>query len=243
MKVLTIDIENSPNMAYVWGLFKQTISINQIEEAGSVIAFAAKWHDDKKIMFHSDFHDGHQEMLQAAHALLSEADVVVHFNGTPFDIPHLNREFLLANMLPPAPFQQVDLLKHVRKHFKFVSNKLDFVCQQLGIGAKVSHSGFQLWWDCMHGSERAWNKMRTYNKQDVVITEKLYDRLSPWITIPSVSLYEDELECCTNCGKTNLQSRGFAYTNVAVYRRFQCQDCGKWLRSKSAEKTTELRSL
>lgn len=227
----------------MWGLFKQNISISSIQESASVIAFAAKWRHDKKVLFHSDFHDGHEEMLQVAHGLLSEADVVVHYNGTRFDIPHLNREFLLAGMSPPAPFQQVDLLRHVRKHFNFTSNKLDYVCQALNLGSKVSHSGFQLWLDCIAGDSKAWNNMRAYNKQDVVITEKLYDRLSPWINAPSVSLYSEELECCTACGSTDLQSRGFAYTSVSQYRRFQCQRCGKWLRSKTSEKTTEMRSL
>jgi len=242
MKILTLDIENAPNLAYVWGLFKQNISLAQIEETGSVIAFAAKWHGKSKVHFHSDFHDGHEGMLEAAHALISEADVIVHYNGTSFDMPHLNREFLLAGMPPPAPYQQVDLLRHVRKHFKFTSNKLDYVCQSLGLGEKTSHSGFQLWVDCMAGDEKAWNLMKKYNKQDVVITEKLYDKLATWINAPSISLYIDESDCCTACGSTDLQSRGYAYTAVSVYKRYQCQSCGKWLRGKSAEKSTTLRS-
>ncbi len=170
MKILTVDIECSPNLAYVWGLFNQNVSLSQLVETGEVISFAAKWHGKKEVLFYSTYHDGKQEMLQAAHDLLSEADVVVGYNSKRFDMIHLNKEFVLANMEPPAPYAQVDLLNVVRRQFRFTSNKLDHVAQQLGLGSKTAHTGFQLWVDCMAGKQKAWNLMRKYNKQDVVIT-------------------------------------------------------------------------
>jgi len=76
LRLLTLDIETSPNLAHVWGLFKQNIGLNQLMESGQVISFAAKWHGDKKVLFYSDHHNGHDVMVQAAHDLLSEADAV-----------------------------------------------------------------------------------------------------------------------------------------------------------------------
>lgn len=236
MKILTVDIETSPNLAYVWGLFKQNVAISQIEEAGEVICFAAKWLGSDEILYYSLHHDGKQEMLNAAYNLLSEADAVVHYNGARFDIPHLNREFILAGMTPPAPFAQIDLLRTVKSKFRFVSNKLDFVSQALGIGAKTSHTGFQLWLDCLAGDEEAWGLMREYNKQDVVITENLYTRLLPWIQPhPAVPLFDTETPTsgdplCPNCGGDTLKPRGRAYTSVSVFQRYRCDDCGKWSR-------------
>lgn len=243
MKVLTIDIECSPNMAYVWGLFNQNVSLTQLEEAGEVIAFAAKWLGKKKVEFYSVHHDGKQVMLDHAHRLLEEADVVVGYNSKNFDMKHLNREFILAGMEPPAPYQQVDLLHVVRSNFRFVSNKLDFVAQELGLGAKTSHTGFQLWLDCMADKAAAWKLMKKYNVQDVVLTEDLYTRLRPWIAgHPSHALYNDEAHVCPNCGSTELEKRGYAYTAASKFQRYRCV-CGKWSRGNKRVGATDVQGI
>lgn len=213
------------------------MSLTQLEQAGEVISFAAKWHGQKKVHFYSVFHDGKEAMVQAAHDLLSEADVVVGYNSKNFDMKHLHREFFLLGMSPPAPYKNVDLMHVVKANFRFTSNKLDHVVQELGIGAKVSHTGFQLWLDCMAGSEKAWALMRKYNIGDIKVTEALYDKLLPWIsTHPSHALYDGRAEedSCMNCGSTELQKRGYAYTNVSQFQQYQCKDCGKWVRGAKA---------
>ena len=37
MKLLFLDIETSPNQAYVWGLFKQNIGISQMTDSSRVM--------------------------------------------------------------------------------------------------------------------------------------------------------------------------------------------------------------
>ncbi len=245
MKILTLDIECSPNLAYVWGLFNQNVSLAQLVDTGEVISFAAKWHGKKQVLFFSTYHDGKAAMLQAAHDLLTEADVVVGYNSKRFDMIHLNKEFVLAGMLPPAPYQQVDLLNVVRRQFRFTSNKLDHVAQKLGLGAKTSHTGFQLWVDCMAGKEAAWNLMRRYNRQDVVITEKLYDKLLPWIhNHPATGLVDGLREDnCPNCGSVDLKREGFAFTNLGKFQRFSCNRCGKWSRSGKRVDNVDIRGI
>lgn len=245
MKILTIDIENSPNLAHVWGLWNNNVSLAQLMESQEVISFAAKWHGKKQVLFFSVHHDGKEAMLQAAHDLLSEADVVVHYNGKKFDIPHLNREFIENGMQPPAPFAQVDLLHVVKRQFRFPSNKLDYVAQTLGIGGKTAHTGHQLWVDCMAGKDTAWNMMRKYNKQDVVITEKLYDKLLPWISShPAHALYNPSLEdTCPNCGSEDLKREGYAFTTVGKFQRFSCNGCGKWSRSGKRVDGVDVRGM
>lgn len=233
MKILTIDIENRPNLAYVWGLWDQNVGLAQLVESAQTISFAAKWHGSKKVEFYSVHHHGKEEMLAQAHRLLSEADVVVGYNSKNFDMKHLNKEFILAGMEPPAPYAQVDLLAVVRRQFKFTSNKLDFVVQALNLGAKTAHSGFDLWVRCMAGEDKAWSLMRKYNKQDVVITEKLYDKLLPWIPAhPAHGLYNPNVaDTCPNCGSEELTRKGYAFTGTGKFQRYQCADCGKWSRS------------
>lgn len=226
MKVLTLDIETAPNLAYVWALFKQTVAINQLAEVSTVICWAAKWHDKKGVEFRSDHHDGHDAMIARAHELLDEADVVVGWNSKAFDVKHLQREFLLADLPPAAPHHDVDLLTIARNRFKFASNKLNHVAKQLGVGAKVQHTGFELWRDCMSGDAKAWALMKRYNIQDVRLTEQLYDRLLPWIARhPHQGLYGGPKAGCPRCGSLHAIIRGHRTTAVGRYPRYQCQVC------------------
>lgn len=245
-RILVLDIETSPNLAYVWGLFKQDVSLSQIHSTGQVISFAARWHGSKQIEFWSDHHNGHAEMLGRAWKLLDEADIVVHWNGTSFDIPHLNREFALAGMAPPSPFKQVDLCLIVRKQFRFVSNKLDHIAHQLGVGGKLGHAGFGLWLACLAGDDKAWSTMRRYNRRDVEITDKVYEQLKPWIpSHPHVGLYEldPETNRCGRCGSEDLGWRGFAVTSLSKFRRYQCKGCGGWGRAKIKETGVDARPV
>lgn len=238
MKILVLDIETAPNLAYVWGLWDQNVGVNQVEEFGHVICFAAKWLHQKKVRFHSDHHDGHAEMVEAAWALMSEADVVVHYNGKAFDVKHLHREFLLADLGPPAPHKDIDLLSVARQRFKFASNKLDSVAKALGIGAKVQHGGFELWRDCIRDDPKAWATMRRYNIGDVRLTEEVYLRMLPWIKAhPAPGLYDDSWTVtarCTQCGGRDLVEDGYAMTSTTRFRRYRCRGCGAWLRGVEA---------
>lgn len=244
-KVLTIDIETMPHLAHVWDIWNQNIALKQVKELGRVTCFAAKLLNDDVVRYSSDFHNGHAAMVKDAWDLLTYADVVVTYNGKSFDIRHLNREFLLAGLGPPAPYQHIDLYQVAKQKFKFASNKLDFISQQLDIGSKVKHAGFELWIDCMNGNIDAWDKMREYNMQDVVLTEELYTILLPWISNhPNMSLFsDDEVEGCTRCGSMDYQQRGTYENSFATYQRFWCKDCKGWFKHKLSDRITEHRSV
>lgn len=240
MKTLLLDIETAPNLVYVWGMWKQNVTMDKIVDNGHVLCYTAKWHGDDKVMFSSVFHHGEKRMLKSAHKLLDEADAVVHYNGKSFDIPTLNREFLTRGLTPPAPYKQVDLLEVVRDQFNFPINKLDYVCKRLGLGEKVRHPGFQMWIDCMARDEKAWDTMMKYNKQDVVILERLYDKLRPWVrNHPNAGAFDDRPDACPKCGEEGqLQKRGYAVTRDTKYPRYQCGACGGWSRGKKSVSKT-----
>lgn len=243
MKILTLDIETSPHKGFHFGLFNQNFSLGQIEQWTEVLCFASKWYGNPEVEFYSNFHNGHDYMVNQAHRLLSEADVLVTYNGKSFDAKHLNREFELARLGPPAPYQHVDLYLVNKSQFRFGSTKLDHFAQELGIGEKKHTGGFQLWIDCMNGDISAWSRMREYNMQDVVLTEQVFDRIRPWIpNAPNVNLYEGTSHLCPRCGSEDLERRGFRYTSIAKYQRLRCRDCLGWSTSGKAEQVSELRS-
>ena len=199
MKLLFLDIETSPNVCYTWGLHHQDISPNQIITPSSILCWSAQWYGEKQQIFFSR-RTGFNAMIKAAHKVLEAADAVCHYNGNGFDIPRLNQEFLRLSLTPPAPAQQIDLLRVAQSRFGLPSNKLEFVAPYFGIGAKVKHPGMELWTGCINNDAASWKLMETYNKQDVALLVKLYEKLLPWIpNHPNMNHFVDGKErCCTN---------------------------------------------
>lgn len=203
------------------------------------MCYAAKWYGNDKLYFKSVYKHGKDDMLKSIHALMDEADAIVHYNGSRFDIPIIHKEFLLNGMSPPAPSKQIDLLQVARRQFRFVSNKLDYVAQALGLGKKTEHEGHSLWLKCMNNDRRAWKTMEEYNKNDVILLEKVYDKFKGWIKQhPNHNAYSPDI-CCPNCSSRKLHARGTQRSRVAVYQRWQCQDCGSWSRSSKADKKSK----
>lgn len=230
-RILTVDIESKPHTVYTWGLWDQNVGINQIKEAGGMISFAAKWLGDDDVLFYSEYHDGLLPMIHAIWNLLSEADIVITYNGDRYDFKRLNNEFLLHGMTPPAPYQSIDLIKTNRNRFDLPSRKLDYLVQSMGVGAKVKHQGFDLWVDCMAGDPEAWEKMKEYNIGDVIVTEGAYLQLLPWLTsTPHYALFTGDIAACPYCGSKEVTENGTTHTKVQSYQLFQCADCGGWMR-------------
>lgn len=230
-RILTLDIESRPMMSYHWGLWDQNVGIGQIVHHGGMMCFAAKWLGDKDVLFYSDHADGYTAMLEAAHKLLSEADIVIGYNSDRYDIKKLNNAFMLAGMTPPKPFKSIDLIKTNKNRFDLPSRKLDYLVQQSGVGAKVKHQGFDLWIDCMAGDAAAWQVMEKYNRGDVLITEKAYLRLLPWITnAPHHGMFTQDAHSCPNCGSKKLKRDGLTHTNVTSYQLYECLNCHAWVR-------------
>lgn len=249
MKTLLIDIETTPNLAHVWGLWDQNIGLNQLLIPSEMLCFAAKWYGEPKMYFgRQRALDGDKEqMLELSYSLLNEADAVMHFNGKRFDTPWLNTEFALRGWAPPAPFQQIDLLLAIRKQFKLPSNKLEYALRAFGLEGKKKHEGHELWIKCMSWDPAAWRRMTAYNKRDVRALEDLYNRIQPWIpNHPNVALYEDDPEIgqiCPGCGSTALTLQGHRYTSMGKYQRFQCNDCHKWSSSGKRVAGVDLREV
>lgn len=245
MKILFWDIETSPNVADVWGLWDQNVGLGQLHESTRVLCFAAKWAGKKeKTKFFSEWTHGREDMLEQAWQLLNEADVVVSYNGDRFDTQHLNREFVQAGMSPPSPFKSVDVLKSVKQRFRFPSNKLAYVSKVLGLEGKLQHEGHALWTKVLAGDAKAQKVMERYNVQDVVLLEKVHDKLLPWlVNYPNVNLYKGDGAGCPKCGSVHIQRRGTVATAARTYQRLFCTDCGSWSRNNVTEDKTKITGI
>lgn len=233
-KVLFLDIEWAPATAYVWRMWDENISPDQLIDHGGMLCFCAKWGNSKEFLFFSEWEDGRAGMAQAALDLLSEADAVVTYNGDRYDLPKILGEILLANLTPPPPVTSIDVIKAVKK-FGFNMNRLAYIGPLLVQQGKVKHEGFNLWKDVMNGKATAQARMRKYCIQDVRLLEKLYQRIRPFIkNHPHMGTTKKE---CGACGSSHVQSRGYRRTKHFRIQRVQCQSCGSWsegVRSKVA---------
>jgi len=232
-RVLLIDIETSLQLSYHFGQWGVNINPELTVEPTRMLCFAAKWLGEKEVIFASEWRQGRDMMIALAHDLLNEADVVVHYYGSRFDVPHLNREFFLAGLTPPSPYKQVDLKLAVSKRFKFDSNKLEFISRACGLEGKIKHEGAMLWRKVQEGDAAAQGRMEKYNVRDTALLEECYERLLPWLPNPPHRHLYDGDGACPNCGSDDLRRDGEYQTALSVFARYSCGNCGSWFRSSS----------
>lgn len=248
-RILILDIETAPNVAYVWRFFKENVGAKQVIENSYMLSFAAKWLMEDTIYYEDLSNQHEKDMLTVLHALLDEADIVVAHNGDGFDLPHIQGRFLMHGIQPPAPYKQVDTVKVARKEFNFPSNSLEYLSTVLDLpikkGGHKKFPGFELWLGVLRNDPEAWAEMKEYNIDDIKTLELLYLKMLPYMRFhPNVAVYDDgDADVCPKCGSAHIQYRGYAHTNVGRYHRFQCNTCGGWGRSRYDARPKEERQL
>ena len=238
-RILILDIETAPNLAYVWGFFKEHIAPKQVLEDCSILSWSAKWLGDKDIMYADTQQSSELDILTDLCYFLDKADIVIGHNLKRFDMPKIRGRCLVNGISLPSPYKEIDTYTTARRAFGFDRNTLAEIARMLGVEAKGDHKkfpGFELWSECLKGNNAAWKDMKKYNKQDVLVTEQVYLKIRPYITNhPAVTVHgEIEDICCPKCGADEgfQERRGYAYTNVGKYQRYKCNHCGGWHRGR-----------
>jgi DNA polymerase elongation subunit (family B) len=243
-KILLFDIETSAIKAHVWGGYEQNVGRNQVREDWYLLSWAAKWHGEDEV-FYEDVRssgksskDKDRKILKGIHKLLMEADIVVGHNSDKFDIKKLNARFIKYGMKPISHYKKVDTLKIARKHFNFTFNTLAYLAEYLEVGeSKSEHKkfpGMELWNACMDGDRltrrEAFEEMELYNKKDVTVLEKVYNKLAPFEPSLKFSTYHQTTVC--SCGSYTFIKDGITYTASGNYQRYVCKGCGKVFRDR-----------
>lgn len=230
LRVLFYDIETAPNLSYTWGKYDQNVIA--FKQEWEMLSFAYKWKGESKVhvVGRDDFTDKtDKSLVKALWALLNEADATVAHNGDQFDDKKSRAKFIEHDLPPPAPYKTIDTKKIAKNNFQFNSNSLNDLGKTLKLGKKIETGGFELWLKCMAGDPAAWRKMKRYNKQDVILLEKVYNKLKIWDARHlHLSAMEGKPEGCPVCGSNHVQSRGLSYTRATQRRKFQCMDCNHW---------------
>lgn len=244
-RVLLFDLETSPNIGYSWGKWEQNII--EYTQDWRILSVGWKWLGEGPVEVKGlcDFPGYKKDKLNDEHLvnllwkLFNRADVIVAHNGRAFDSKKATARFIALGLPPPAPYKQVDTLKTARKFFKFDSNKLDDLGQYLKLGRKLPHTGFHLWKGCMGGDKKSWKMMKEYNKQDVILLEKIYLKFRGWDTgHPDMTLYHhvDKVECPVCLSQKTIR-RGYAMLKKRIKQRFSCLNCNHWFSGNYVDRT------
>lgn len=203
----------------------------------TILSVAYKWLGEKVQVEACDT-QSEKKLLLKLHSLLDQAEIVIAHNGDAFDIKKINARFMVHKIPPPSPYRTIDTKKVAKRVAAFDSNSLNNLGVDLDEGEKVKHRGFDMWEGCMSGNKRDWADMKKYNMQDVVLLEKIYLRLRPWIrNHPNMNVYSDR-DGCPNCHNAVCVKRGFSFTNTGRFQRYKCLNCKTYFRSRKGERVT-----
>lgn len=218
-KVLTLDIETSPILAFVWGLKDQNIGLNQIKQDWMLNSWAAKWFlaPPRSIMYKDRRNQkSDRNLLIPLRHLLDEADIVITQNGVEFDSRKINARFIYHKIAPPSPYKHYDTWVLAKRVASFTSTKLEYLTDNLcSKYQKDDHSkfpGMSLWKEIENNNIEAWEENKKYNIKDVLSTEELAIRLKDWAPKAFPDWNNDK---CTSCNKIK---------KVKV----KCQECHTW---------------
>jgi hypothetical protein len=241
-KIVTLDIECMANAVWSWQMYgKNWSAIEEIVE-WSLLSMAAKWYGKKTQIYSLDQYKGYKPMmvrqgatisitqpdekalLQDIWNILDEADVVIGWNSKRFDIKKINSKLIAYGFPPPSPYIQIDVMTEKKKLTASNSNKLENTGVEWKTGHKLPHQGFKLWTGCSEGDKKSWSLMRRYNIQDVVLTEKNYDYLKPWMQNHPVMNFNQDEARCTRCNSTDLWKKGIEFRGNGLSQRWKCKN-------------------
>lgn len=239
-KIVFLDIETAPRVAYVWSFFKENISPKQVLDHGRIMSYVCIDADDNMSgAYCAD--DDDKAITELLIQELDAADIVVGHNLDKFDRGTIYGRAAIHGIKPPSPYKIVDTYKIAKKEFNFPGNSLEYLCKVFNVKhQKKDHAkypGWTLWIECLKGNDEAISEMMEYNEYDVLAVRDLYYKMLPYISNhPNVGVFQEEdVQTCPKCGSKHLHSRGYTVTNVGKYKKYQCQDCGGWSRTRFTE--------
>ena len=241
-RVILLDIETSPITGYTWQTYDA--SVLKILEPSKLLSVAWKdlYSDETNCKTIFDYKGykkdviNDEKLVREIWQVLDDADVVIAHHGDAFDLKKLNARFIYWGLTAPSAYKSIDTKKVASKYFRFDSNSLNNLGTYLNIGKKIENGGFDLWVRCISGDPEAWDLMRKYNTQDVILLEEVYLKLRPFMeNHPNLSLLSDDQHdamTCPTCQSSSVIKRGFAITRTGRKQRYQCNDCGSWSSGK-----------
>jgi len=212
--------------------YKLNISHDNIINERAIICACYKWEDEDKVhsLVWNNGDDG--ELIYRLYDVLMEADEIIGHNGDAYDVKWFRTRCLYHGILNMPDFKTIDTLKLSRKTFRFNSNKLDYIGQFLGLGKKIDTGGFGLWKDIIaNNNPESLSKMVNYCKQDVLLLEKVHNKLEGYSKPKThIGLLTGNGRCsCPKCASNNYKLSKTRISAAGLEKKqLQCNNCGSY---------------
>ena len=151
---------------------------------GILLTYALKEYHKKEILsgkiapdeIRSKFLD--KELTKRLIKDFSKFDVVVTYYGSKCDLPYMRTRALKWNLKFPSYgyIKHIDLYYLVKAKLSLNRNSLANACALLGINGK-NHVFGDIWIRAVTGDQKSIDYIHDHNIRDIVILEKLYDRM------------------------------------------------------------------
>jgi uncharacterized protein YprB with RNaseH-like and TPR domain/predicted RNA-binding Zn-ribbon protein involved in translation (DUF1610 family) len=206
---------------------------------GHIICAAAKWVGEKMVYtWRIDEGDGYRDTPQSFYndkhiveglkPLLEEADAVLAYYGSGFDVPYLNTRAIINKVAPPIPYTLIDPWKTARSQLKLARNDMGSVASVFGARPKT-HLPWDDWQRARYGDSAAISKLLKYNINDIKVLEEIYLEMRPVIQhhpyIGAAVSGTAKLRCPA-CGSTKSKDHDCRRTKTFEVFRRRCNHCG-----------------
>lgn len=248
MNVLIFDIEQAPATYANWRTDPGYLPHYMQKTPPFIASWAAKWYGRKRI--YSDTvkqsearKQDDKRIIESLAEYLRKADVVIGHAVERHDLAKIRGKVVKYNLDPlPPNIRSIDTLTLIKRDLGYDYNGMEALCLDWGIptGKKI---GMANWMKVLDGDWEALDKLRKYNRADIVSTEAIFEKIKPHVRrLPR--LVDGPGFKCPSCGSEDLQKRGLAKTQVSTFQQWQCNNCKRYSRSKSlAEKRLPVHPL
>lgn len=231
-KIFCFDMEILSMIVKTYSLRTDYIRPSRIVKDWSVLSWAGKFLDEKKVHYadtrgKKDVRDD-VEVMERLHEQLSKADIILGHNSDRFDVKKANAKFVEYGLNPLSFSKQIDTLKIAKKYFNLSSNSLDFIAKKMGVTPKRKSRKFtneEMWDECERGNILAFKENEKYNKQDVLTTIEVFDKLKAWDQSLNFQAFYGKKICV--CGNEEFYRDGYVYNKQSCYQKYRCSNCGK----------------
>ena len=225
-------------------------STNLAATFGTILCIGYKWLGKKRVHVPTIIETSKRGMLDDTGLVkrfaevFEECDYHVTWYGDRFDLPFVSSKLMKAGLGPLSPKPSLDLWKTSRRAFKFHSNRLDAVAKYMGTEHQKTAISFDDWLKAAHGDKAALKQVTIHCKLDVLVLEEVFMKMRPWVREePAYQLFREggiaaseQPMVCPSCGSAHITRQGYKVARTRKYQQWKCQDCGKWSRTRCAEK-------
>ncbi len=225
-RIVYFDIETSPNEVLSWRIGRNlTLTMDNIIKERQIICACWKYKGDPTV-YSVDWGRAMSDVkvVKKLIKVIGESEVAIAHNGDGFDLKWLKGRAMMLHLPPISNISSIDTYKLSANNFNLNCHKLDYL-SKIATGKGKLHTEYQLWKDVIKGKQRALKRMVTYCKRDVVLLEKVYEYILPYVDNLPVHfgiIEGGDKFACPKCGTYDFIKYGKYHTAANSYQKYRC---------------------